>query len=264
MDFRPEEVTLRRAVCKFLISSKSKVKLTGLSPEQVALFLELGNLGLMLCGGSVLSVMTGKAINDLDFYIRDSSQVAGAQQFFEKIFGKPVFKSTNAITYKRKDEDGTEYCVQLIIKFTGPPAKIFSTFDFTITEAAYDFRHGVFEFGDRFHQDVAKKRLVYLGGSRFPICALYRTKKYQDKGYYLPGSTLMHIALSIVQLEIKTYADLKEQLMGIDTMYLQNLLSFRGSTKADTPVDYGKFLKEAFDYLNGYRDVEEADADHSS
>jgi hypothetical protein len=40
---------------------------------------------------------------------------------------------------------------------------------------------------------------------------------------------------------------LKEQLMGIDTMFLQGLLNAKDP---DAPVEYGEFLEEAFKRLN--------------
>jgi len=61
----------------------------------------------------------------------------------------------------------------------------------------------------------------------------------------------MHIALSIVRLSIQTYGDLKKQLMGIDTMYLQDLLN-KEKYKDEIPVDYAAFLVDAFSSDNGF------------
>jgi len=220
------------------------------------LYTELSSLQLMLCGGSVLSTFTSSSINDLDFYIKDVSKLNEIKVFFKKYFGEQVFASTNALTFKRKAASSNKkYTVQLITKFTGAAEDVFKTFDFTITCAAYDFQNELFVFGDRFFADVSKRKLVYLGGSRYPICAMYRTKKYQDRGYSLSGATVMHISLSIVRLEIRTYGDLKEQLMGIDTMYLQGLLA-EDKYADDLPVDYGVFLEEAFERIEGMIDRE--------
>jgi hypothetical protein len=226
-----------------------------LLPEEINLLEILSFLKLMVCGGTVLSIITNQHVNDLDFYMKDASRKQEIESYFEKVFGKPVFVSGNAVTYQRKGKKKS-YTVQLISRFSGDAFNIFDTFDFTITQGAYDFNDKLFYFGDRFFQDVSKRRLVYSGSSKYPICALYRTKKYQERGYYLPGSTAMHIALSIVQLKIKNYGELKEQLMGVDTMYLQNLLSFKDEN-SQNPVDYGKFLEEAFMYLNGHGEEDE-------
>jgi hypothetical protein len=77
---------------------------------------------------------------------------------------------------------------------------------------------------------------------------MYRTKKYQKRGYDVPGATIMHIALCIVQLQLNNYADLKKQLLGIDTLYLQDLFEKRDLS---TPIDYGEFINRAFEAIDG-------------
>lgn len=59
----------------------------------------------------------------------------------------------------------------------------------------------------------------------------------------------MHIALAIVQLKISNYRELKEQLMGVDTMFLQGLLAAKSP---DAPVEFGEFMDEAFKCINEY------------
>ena len=64
----------------------------------------------------------------------------------------------------------------------------------------------------------------------------------------------MHIALCIVQLNIQNYKQLKNQLFGIDTIYLQNLLSskkYQDYMEQGVPVDYGEFIAEVFAAIDG-------------
>lgn len=210
---------------------------------------EFRKLGLILSGGAITSIFSGQPINDLDFYLKygDKANLDAAIAFLSKWFNheKPYI-TDNAYTFKRKsDKSRKMYQVQLITRFKGNAEKIHENFDFTITQGSYDFEFGSFILGPRFLADIGKRKLVFCGKSLFPICALYRTKKYGERGYKVPGSTLMHIALSIVRLEIKTYKQLKEQLHGVDTAYLQDLLN---SEKYDDalPVDYAMFLEDAF------------------
>jgi hypothetical protein len=231
---------------------------------------QMAELGLMVAGGTITSIFTGRHVNDLDFYIKDEKRLKEAQDWFMKNFQSngdhAPFWSRNAVTYKRKSTKSSKvWTIQLISRFTGTAEEIMNWFDFTITQGVFDFGalhndfvfdadtqyEGTFCFGDRFFQDNAKQKLVYLGASKFPICAMHRIKKYQERGYSCPGSTIMHIALSIVQLEIKTYRDLKDQLMGIDTSYLQKLLG-EDRYNDNLPVDYGMFLQEALDSINGF------------
>lgn len=224
---------------------------------------EMGQLGLMLAGGAVNSIFTNGTINDLDFYMRrnDDVSVLACETFFRKHFPEVPYKTENALSFARNGVGRKVWRAQLITRFIGTPEFVLDSFDFTITQGLFDFENDSFVLGERFLPDIAKRRLVYCGKSHFPICAMYRTLKYQARGYTLPGSTVMHIALSIVRLDIKTYKDLKYQLMGIDTMYLQGLLN--GPKYADNlPVDYGQFLVDAFTTFDGEEhDVAEFSSD---
>lgn len=257
MNFNIERLKVLHALVNFFGPIPGAYTLVHSAAEKVekidlaVIFPRLQELGLMLSGGAINSIFSGLPINDLDFYIRDKSKIEEAKIFLKEWFPEVPYTSGNAITFKRKSSNSRKvWTVQLITRFTGQPVEIHDTFDFTITQGTFDFKNDQFYFGSRFFQDLSAKKLVYLGKSHFPICAMYRTKKYQDRGYTLPGSTIMHIALSIVRLEIKTYKDLKEQLMGIDTMYLQDLLN---SSKYDDalPVDFGEFIVDAFERIDG-------------
>lgn len=217
---------------------------------QEELFKKLAELKLVIAGGAITSLFTGAPVNDLDFYMEDSSRKDEIFEFFSKYFKERPYISSNCITFKRKNKNSTKrWTIQLITRFTGGPYALFDDFDFTITTGAFSFNDNKFYFGDRFFTDIGKRKLVFIGNSNYPICALFRTKKYQARGYSLPGSTVMHIGLSIVRLKINTYKELKEQLLGIDTIYLQNLLN-QGKYADNLPVDYGQFLADALEFLN--------------
>lgn len=258
MNFSKELQVLDNTLLTYFISKRTEDELTMLFDPMVDrvgieyIKWDLNRLGLLLAGGAINSIFTGRPVKDLDFYMTDRSMKHEAIRVFSRYFGRPEFLSDNAITWKRKAHGSRRvFQVQLITRFTGTPREIFEWFDFTIVQDAYDFIYNEFSFGDRFFQDIAARKLVFCGKSKFPICAMYRTKKYIARGYNCPGSTIMHIALSIVRLEIKTYKDLKEQLMGIDTQYLIDLLSQEKYNEA-LPVDYGQFLADAFTRIDGF------------
>ena len=204
-------------------------------------------LGVTICGGTILSLFTESKVNDIDLYVKEPSNIPHVTAFLDMMFSnKDAFYSINAVTFKRRVKHRV-YTVQLITKFTGEPEEIFEYFDFTITNACFDFTTGKFVFGERFFADLGKRVLVYAGKSYYPICALHRINKYMARGFRVPGATLMHIALAIVQLKIENYRQLKEQLMGIDTSYLRGLLEAKDP---DVPVNYGEFIQEALDAIS--------------
>lgn len=266
MNNQAEQVKIHKAIAKFFGVPMYNNVLDPINVTVDTILDELGRLGIMLCGGSITSVFTNQTINDLDFYCKSKDGLKAAQEFLYKMFPVDIYSSSNAVTMKRTNNGGSGagsrrvYTIQLITRFHGSPQEVMDCFDFTITQGVYDFSSKEFIVGDRFFQDLSRRKLVYLGKSHFPICAMYRTKKYQAKGYTTPGSTIMHIALAIVRLEIKNYKDLKEQLMGIDTMYLQGLLA--GADYADAlPVDYGQFLSDAFTRIEGFQHEDEESGD---
>ena len=217
--------------------------------KQSELLYDMGKMGLSICGGAITSVFSNAAINDLDFYLEDKVDLARAVKFFEVLGFVQVFTTDTALSFQRQVPGSRRlYKIQLITYFTGKPDEIFNSFDFTICCGAYSFADEQFKLHPRFLPDLAKRKLVYMGGSRFPICALYRTVKYQKCGYELPGSTAMHLGLAISRLDIKTYADLQAQLRGIDTLYLYKFLEMKPD---ETPFDYAEFITEAFERLDG-------------
>jgi hypothetical protein len=254
MELHQERVYIKRRIAQFFGIN--------LKPENVVVagyedwskldevLRKLATLEIVLAGGTIISAFNDVATNDLDFYLTDPLKKDAALTMLREYFnhGEP-FYTKNAVTLKRKVEGSRKmYTVQLITAFHGTPAQILDWFDFTITQGAYNFATNEFTFGERFFSDNISKTLIFQGKSKYPICAMYRTKKYQARGYKLPSSTIMHLALAIVQLKITNYRELKDQLMGIDTMYLQNLLAKEGF-EPHIPVDYGDFVAKMLAYL---------------
>ena len=276
LNLEKEEAQLRYTIDRFFGTTNGAFKrkiehvnFDGQTVEMLATDLDrknvmdrLAELGLLVCGGTVNAIFTNSSVNDLDFYMTDASKKDEIDAFFTECFPDEKLTTLNAITYKRKSErSNKKWMIQLITRFVGDAQTIFDWFDFTITHGAYDFAKRKFVLGARFLPDLAKRRLVYSGTSKYPICAMYRTKKYAARGFELPGSTIMHIALSIVQLKIDNYGQLKEQLMGIDTIYLQKLIEAKSP---DAPVNYGEFVFEAFqliDRISGMTAAEEGEED---
>ena len=240
MEMKSEKIKLLRIVDRFFGT-------TGGYSGNYNVFGALSGCNAMICGGTISSLLTEQRVNDLDFYVKRPQDLVEMKRILS-IFFELQFESLNAMTFSRK-VGRKKYTVQLISRFTGDAHTIFEWFDFTITHGAYDFSKGDFVFGPRFLPDLAARRLIYSGFSKYPICAMYRTKKYMSRGYSISGATIMHIALAIVQLKISNYRELKEQLMGVDTMFLQGLLAAKSP---DAPVEFGEFMDEAFKCINEY------------
>lgn len=218
-------------------------------------------LGACVAGGSVTSCFSNSPLADLDIYLRELNE--SSIESFESLMADydftPAFSTKLAHSYTRQSGRSRRvYHIQLIQAFCGPPQEVFDTFDFTICAGSFDFTTGLFDLHPRFLPDIAKRRLVYMGGSRYPICALYRTIKYTKKGYTIPGSTMMHLALSCARLDIRTFDELKAQLMGIDTLFMGDYLK---RLPDDVPLELGEFLADIFESIDGSLTVAETEED---
>lgn len=255
-NFEREQYDILRHVYRFFGAETSPTSFAEFNGQQLkkqsSILDTFSKFNVILCGGAITSVFTGLPVKDLDFYVPTLEAEKEVDTFLRTYF-PTVFESNNAITYKRASGSGALiYTIQLIKRFKGGPQDIFKNFDFTITQGCYQFSEKSFVFSPRFFSDLSKRRLVYCGASHFPICALYRTLKYQKKGFIVTGGTLMHIALAIAQLEIKNYRELREQLQGIDTLFLSDIIGHKGWFKDEVAVDYAEFIEKAFEAINKY------------
>lgn len=184
---------------------------------------ELEAAGAVVAGGAVSSIFTSRKVNDLDIYVDQFASGPVRAAMNEMISSslcnaKMTFQTNRAISYNIEGAN-----VQLITKYSAD--ECLDKFDFTVTQGLYKLSTQEFEMRPRFLADNAQRRLVYTGGSEYPICALFRTKKYQARGYTLSGGEMVKIAFAINKLNLNNMTTLKDQLMGIDTVYLNTILS---------------------------------------
>lgn len=209
------------------------------------------------CGGAIVSIFTGQPINDYDIYSVNKDNPSKIMEELKKQDFELKVESHNAYSLVRKSnkENGTKRLkIQLIKyeKFCNENIKdTFNYFDFHCCMGAYSFKEKKFYFDDYFLTDNIEKRLRFNPGTEYPICSLYRTLKYQKKGFTLPGIEIIKIALAINDLRMENYMDLKKQLMGIDTLFLQPLTD-KLLSNDDEKYDFTKFREELANFYSDY------------
>ena len=194
--------------------------------------------GGFIAGGAVTSVFCSSHINDFDLFFPDKAALekAIAVDFMQaaKKDGKTV--ETDSALSLMVDN----HRLQLIKAVMGTPEEIINDFDFTICQGAFHLERG-FIFNDDFFQHLAQRRLVFNIHAKFPICSLYRTRKFIKRGFSLSGIEAIKLGLCIQALRLDTYKDLRAQLMGIDTLFLKDLTdSLRG--EEERKFDLNEFL----------------------
>ena len=177
---------------------------------------------VIIAGGAIRSVFAGEYISDYDLYFTNEKDLIDTQKYLHFLDNSELmFTTENAKTYKI---DKLLFQVILLPSLILPTAEdIIKHFDFTICMGAYDINIGAFILHPRFLLDIARRDLVFNVEAKYPLASLYRIKKYIERGYKISGTEIIKIGLAINNLKMGDYTDLKEQLMGIDTLFLKEL-----------------------------------------
>lgn len=159
----------------------------------------------------------------------------------EKIQGvqfAPLFLSSNAISLSSK--------VQLIIRFYGEPDAVHENYDFvhatnywTSWERKVTMRAAAMEA-------ILSKELRYIG-SKYPICSLIRVRKFVGRGWTINAGQFVKMAWQVSQLNLTDIEVLKEQLVGVDSVYFCRMIAAL-KEKDSGSVD-GEYLMSLIDKL---------------
>lgn len=138
----------------------------------------------------------------------------------------PVFLSTNAITLS----DG----IQIVVRFYGEPDDIHDTFDFEHAKAYYDIGNNKLNISKEVYELVVNKTLRYTG-SKYPVCSLFRMRKFIDRGWRINAGQILKIAMQVSELDLMNIDVLEEQLIGVDSLYFMHLIEqFRRQKEEDS------------------------------
>ncbi len=123
--------------------------------------------------------------------------------------------TTNAITLN--DE------IQIIIRFTGEASVIHKNYDFIHVTNYYTKKEGLVLNLDAV-RSVMTKELRYIG-SLYPLCSMFRIRKFIKRGWTISAGQMLKIGYDISTLDLSNPRILKEQLVGVDVAYFNELLN---------------------------------------
>lgn len=135
---------------------------------------------------------------------------------------RPMFMSQNAITLKGK--------VQLVIRFHGEPTQIHSNYDFQHAMCSYDYANDELVLPSEALECLLSKVLIYRG-SLYPICSLFRIRKFVERGWKISAGEILKIAWQISKIDLNDLNTLREQLIGCDAMYFHHLIKLLETEK---------------------------------
>lgn len=128
---------------------------------------------------------------------------------------RPVFLSQNAITLSHK--------LQIVIRFFGEPTQIHRNYDFQHAMCYYDSGSDDLVMPAEALECLLSRTLIYKG-SLYPICSVFRAKKFIERGWRISAGQLLKIMWQISELDLKNMEVLREQLTGVDAMYFYQLM----------------------------------------
>lgn len=185
-------------------------------------YIRVASAGMLEDGqdGSSYQFFEMQPPQNLEAYLEKMEQKKSAPQF------GVAFMTGNAITLY----DG----IQIIIRFVGAPSEIHKNFDFVHCLQYYTEKEGLVLNVDSMAALMAKE-LRYVG-SLYPVCSIFRIKKYLARGFSITAGEMTKIAFDISRLDMTDIGVLREQLTGIDSAYFHEVLSIL-SENSDKDID---------------------------
>lgn len=148
---------------------------------------------------------------------------------------RPVYITSNAITLS---DD-----IQIVLRFTGTPKEIHDNFDFVHATSYWLASTGNLSLRKDAMEKLLAKELHYVG-SKYPVCSLFRLRKFLNRGWTITAGQILKIALQISDLDLYDTAVLEDQLIGVDVAYFQEVITRIKSKYGDDEV--GKKIDRAY------------------
>lgn len=128
---------------------------------------------------------------------------------------RPVFLSTNAITLSGK--------IQLILRFYGSPEEIHKNFDFQHCTNYWTSWDKALILNPEALECLLTKELRYIG-SKYPVCSLFRLRKFIKRGFSINAGEILKIAMQISALDLTKVDVLQDQCTGMDVAFFMEVL----------------------------------------
>lgn len=228
-----------------MIYEREKYFLVRSIPETTLTAIKENNA--FIAGGAITSVFSNAKINDFDIYTKTHEDNKKLIAYFNTLQTIPII-SPNAISYRT---EGATYQIITKESFIGNPNTVIDNFDYTICMGAYDIRKDNFVLHKNFLLDLSKRMLCFNENAPYPLCSLFRLRKFMKRGFSISGSEIIKLGLSVNNLKITNYKELREHLLGIDTLFLKDLTDTL-LEKKETAYDFHLFLHEIDMHIDKY------------
>jgi len=171
-------------------------------------------------------------------YFENPADAEGANEYIDKLINekentestqakyRPIFLSENAISLSDK--------IQIVIRFIGPPEEIHKNYDYVHATNYYYSKTKELVLKATALESLLARDLVYCG-SLYPVCSLFRMRKFMDRGWRISAGEITKIALQISELDLADPVVLREQLIGVDAAYFHQLINMINTYREKNP-----------------------------
>lgn len=175
-------------------------------------------------------------------YLSSSGRASVSEEEEEQEKYVPVFVSSNSMTLSNG--------IQIITRFSGEPEQIIKNFDYAHTLNYYDIKSRELVLNKKALVSIMTKNLIYTG-SLFPLCSLFRMRKFMDRGYSINTGQILKMVMQLNYLDLNDTSVLEEQLIGVDSAYMEMFISSLNKAKREgTDISKGyvmNLIEEMFD-----------------
>lgn len=128
---------------------------------------------------------------------------------------RPKFLTSNAITLTDK--------IQIVVRFYGDVEELHKNYDYVHCTCSWSCSNNELILPSRALEAIINKELYYMG-SKYPLCSIFRARKYINRGYTINAGQYLKMAMQLNELNLKDVEVLKDQLMGVDSAYMSMLI----------------------------------------
>ena len=188
-------------------------KLLGLISDETINILQESNA--IIAGGALTSIFCNNEVNDIDAYFKSEGDF---MLFVNLVFSGGHYLICNNYTDRSilfKDKDTGQDVQAIVYKFFPDADAIFADYDYTINMAAYDCATEELHLHEDFLKHNSQRYLQFNTGTAYPLISALRVNKYVDRGYTISKPQYLRIMMTIAQLKLESWADVRDHVAGM-------------------------------------------------
>jgi len=185
-----------------------------------------GKINIFISSSGVLADEEAETITDETEPVLPEEVEQEEIKPIEKPKYRPVYLTSNAITLSDK--------IQIVIRFWGDVEEIHKNYDFAHCTCAWSSWDNELSLPTKALECIINKELYYVG-SKYPLCSIIRSRKFINRGYSINAGQYLKMCMQLNELNLKDVGVLKDQLVGVDSAYFNQVIEGICKKKEENP-----------------------------